>query len=82
MTDFREMGNFRSIKMQLIGVIAGVSVATGLLLGGFFIFSQIQNNHAQLDHYRANLEANVEASLKGETQVAFSRCTRRSRQVS
>ena len=72
MTDFREMGNFRSIKMQLIGVIAGVSVATGLLLGGFFIFSQIQNNHAQLDHYRANLEANVEASLKGETQVAFS----------
>ena len=42
MTDFREMGNFRSIKMQLIGVIAGVSVATGLLLGGFFIFSQIQ----------------------------------------
>ena len=72
MTDFREMGNFRSIKMQLIGVIAGVAVATGLLLGGFFIFSQIQDNHAQLDHYRANLEANVEASLKGETQVAFS----------
>ena len=72
MTDFKEMGNFRSIKMQLIGIIAGVAVATALSIGGFFIFSQIQNNHAQLTHYRENLEANVEASLKGETQVAFS----------
>ena len=72
MTDFREMGNFRSIKVQLIAIIAGVAVATGLLVGGFFIFSQIQDNQAQLDHYRANLEENVEASLKGETQVAFS----------
>ena len=72
MTDFREMGNFRSIKVQLIAIIAGVAVATGLLVGGLFIFSQIQDNRAQLDHYRANLEENVEASLKGETQVAFS----------
>lgn len=72
MTDFKEMGNFRSIKVQLIGIIAGVAVATALSIGGFFIFSQIQNNHAQLVHYRDNLEANVEASLKGETQVAFS----------
>ena len=72
MTDFKDMGNFRSIKMQLIGIIAGVAVATALSIGGFFIFSQIQNNHAQLTHYRENLEANVEASLKGETQVAFS----------
>ncbi|MGM9540232.1 methyl-accepting chemotaxis protein, partial [Anaerovibrio sp.] len=72
MTDFKEMGNFRSIKVLLIGVIAGVAVATALSIGGFFIFSQIQNNHAQLTHYRENLEANVEASLKGETQVAFS----------
>ena len=72
MTDFREMGNFRSIKVQLIAIIAGVAVATGLLVGGFCIFSQIQDNRAQLDHYRANLEENVEASLKGETQVAFS----------
>ena len=72
MTDFKEMGNFRSIKVQLIGIIAGVAVATALSIGGFFIFSQIQANHAQLTHYRENLEANVEASLKGETQVAFS----------
>ncbi|MCI7612455.1 MAG: methyl-accepting chemotaxis protein [Selenomonadaceae bacterium] len=72
MTDLKEMGNFRSIKVQLIGVIAGVAVATGLLIGGFFILSQINNNDAQLDHYRKNLEANVESSLKGETQVAFS----------
>ena len=72
MTDFKEMGNFRSIKVQLIGIIAGVAVATALSIGGFFIFSQIQNNHAQLVHYRDNLEANVEASLKGETQVALS----------
>ena len=72
MTDFKEMGNFRSIKVQLIGIIAGVAVATALSIGGFFIFSQIQNNYAQLTHYRENLEANVEASLKGETQVAFS----------
>ena len=72
MTDFKDMGNFRSIKVQLIGIIAGVAVATALSIGGFFIFSQIQNNHAQLTHYRENLEANVEASLKGETQVAFS----------
>lgn len=72
MTDLKEMGNFRSIKVQLIGVIAGVAVATGLLIGGFFILSQINNNDAQLAHYRKNLEANVESSLKGETQVAFS----------
>ena len=36
MTDFREMGNFRSIKVQLIAIIAGVAVATGLLVGGLF----------------------------------------------
>ena len=66
------LGKIQSIKTKLIAVIAGASVLTALCLGGFFIFSQIQANHQQLDHYRENLEKNVESSLKGETQVAYS----------
>ena len=66
------LGEIQSIKTKLIAVIAGASVVTALCLGGFFIFSQIQANHQQLDHYRESLEKNVESSLKGETQVAYS----------
>ncbi len=66
------LGNVKSIKSKLIGIIAGVSIATALCVGGFFIFSQIEANHAQLNHFRENLEVNVESSLKGETQVAYS----------
>ena len=66
------LGEIQSIKTKLIAVIAGASVVTALCLGGFFIFSQIQANHQQLDHYRETLEKNVESSLKGETQVAYS----------
>ena len=66
------LGEIQSIKTKLIAVIAGASVVTALCLGGCFIFSQIQANHQQLDHYRESLEKNVESSLKGETQVAYS----------
>ena len=66
------LGNVKSIKSKLVAVIAGVSIATALCVGGFFIFSQIEANHAQLNHFRDNLEANVESGLKGETQVAYS----------
>lgn len=66
------LGEIQSIKTKLIAVIAGASVVTALCLGGFFIFSQIQANHQQMDHYRETLEKNVESSLKGETQVAYS----------
>lgn len=66
------LGEIQSIKTKLIAVIAGASVVTALCMGGFFIFSQIQANHQQLDHYRDSLEKNVESSLKGETQVAYS----------
>ena len=65
------LGEIQSIKTKLIAVIAGASVVTALCMGGFFIFSQIQANHQQLDHYRETLEKNVESSLKGETQVAY-----------
>ncbi len=66
------LGNVKSIKSKLIGIIAGVSIATALCVGGFFIFSQIEANHAQLNHFRENLEVNVESNLRGETQVAYS----------
>ena len=66
------LGEIHSIKTKLIAVIAGASVVTALCLGGCFIFSQIQANHQQLDHYRESMEKNVESSLKGETQVAYS----------
>ena len=59
------LGEIQSIKTKLIAVIAGASVVTALCLGGSFIFSQIQANHQQLDHYRESLEKNVESSLKG-----------------
>ena len=66
------LGNVRSIKSKLIAAIAGVSIATALCVGGFFIHSQIEANHAQLAHFRENLEVNIESGLKGETQVAYS----------
>lgn len=66
------LGEMQSIKTRLIAIIAGGAIVTALCLGAFFIISQIQANRAQLVHYRDNLEANVESSLKGETEVAYS----------
>lgn len=66
------VGQFRSIKMMLICIIAGIAMVTALVVGGFFLFAQIENNSRQLEHYRENLEKDVESSLRGETEVAFS----------
>lgn len=72
MAGFKQAGQFRSIKVMLICIIAGISMVTALAVGGFFIFSQIENNDRQLEHYRENLEGDIESSLRGETEVAFS----------
>ena len=61
-----------SIRTKLVAVIAGVSIVTALCLGAFFIFARIQDNAAQVAHYRKTLEHDVSTSLKGETQVAYS----------
>lgn len=63
---------FGSMKSRLICVIVGVSLFSILTLGGFFTYTVIQDNEEQLKNYRRDLENSVEASLKGETEIAVS----------
>ena len=63
---------FNSMKTRLIGVIVGVSVVTMLCIGGFFIYNSVKDNETQLANYRSDLERNVEARLRNETEIAVS----------
>ncbi|MDY3297855.1 cache domain-containing protein, partial [Selenomonas sp.] len=61
-----------SMKTRLIAVISGVSLASTILIGGFFIFETVRENQESIASYRQDLESNVETQLKEETQVAVS----------
>ena len=66
------MFDFSSMKTRLVMVISGVSLASTILIGGFFIFENVRYNEASIASYRQDLESNVETQLKEETQVAVS----------
>ncbi len=66
------MFQLSSMKARLMATISAISLASTLLISGFFIYEDVQSNHAQLQSYRQDLETHVEDSLKGETQVAYS----------
>ena len=63
---------FSSMKTRLICVIVGSSLFSILALGAFFTYNTVTDNENQLKNYRRDLEASVEASLKGETEIAVS----------
>ena len=66
------MFDFSSMKTRLVMMISGVSLASTILIGGFFIFENVRYNEASIASYRQDLESNVETQLKEETQVAVS----------
>ena len=66
------MFDFSSMKTRLVMAISGVSLASTILIGGFFIFENVRYNEASIASYRQDLESNVETQLKEETQVAVS----------
>ncbi len=66
------MFQLSSMKARLIAAISGVALASTILIGGFFIYKEVQSNRAQLASYRQDLSQNIDNSLKGETQVAYS----------
>lgn len=66
------MYEFSTMKGRLMATISGVSVATTLLIGGFFICEQMQANERSLTSYREDLEATTGRQLKEETQIAVS----------
>ena len=66
------MYEFSTMKGRLMATISGVSVATTLLIGGFFICEQMQANERSVSSYREDLEATMGRQLKEETQVAVS----------
>lgn len=61
-----------SMKTRLVLAISGVSLATTVLIGVFFIYENVQDNRESIASYRQDLERNVETQLKEETQVAMS----------
>lgn len=63
---------FSSMKSRLIAIIIGSSLISILFLGSFFTYSTIKDNEEQLKNYRRDLESSIEASLKGETEIAVS----------
>ena len=60
------MFDFSSMKTRLVMVISGVSLASTILIGGFFIFENVRENQESIASYRQDIEANVEAQLKEE----------------
>ncbi|MGN0941648.1 MAG: methyl-accepting chemotaxis protein [Selenomonadaceae bacterium] len=66
------MFELSSMKARLIMAISGVSLASTILIGGFFIYGNVRDNRASIASYRQDLETNVETQLKEETQVAVS----------
>lgn len=66
------MVQLSSMKTRLIAAISGVALASTILIGGIFIYKEVQSNRAQLASYRQDLSQNIDNSLKGETQVAYS----------
>ncbi len=66
------MLGLKSMKTQLVMAISGVSLATTVLIGGFFIYGNVRDNEASIASYRQDLETSVETKLKDETQVAVS----------
>lgn len=63
---------FSSMKSRLIFVIVGTALVSILTLGAFFTYRTVSDNDEQLKNYRRDLEVSVEASLKGETEIAVS----------
>ena len=61
-----------SMKAKLIAAISGVSIATTVLIGGFFLYGNYKESQDTLVNYRADLEQNIEREMKGETQIAYS----------
>ena len=61
-----------SMKAKLIAAISGVSIATTVLIGGFFLYGNYKDSQDTLVNYRADLEQNIEREMKGETQIAYS----------
>lgn len=66
------MPDLSSMKARLTMTISGVSIATTVLIGGFFLYDNYQESKTELVNYRQDLEQNVEKELKGETNVAYS----------
>ena len=61
-----------SMKTKLIAAISGVSIATTVLIGGFFLYGNYRDSQDSLVSYREDLEQNIEREMKGETQIAYS----------
>ena len=61
-----------SMKAKLIAAISGVSIATTILIGGFFLYGNYRDSQDSLVSYRQDLEQNIEREMKGETQIAYS----------
>ncbi|MBR3723551.1 MAG: cache domain-containing protein, partial [Selenomonadaceae bacterium] len=60
------------MKGRLICIIIGVSLLSILSVGVFFTYTTISENEEQLANYRKDLETSIEASLRGETEIAVS----------
>ena len=46
------MFDFSSMKTRLVMAISGVSLASTILIGGFFIFENVRYNEASIASYR------------------------------
>ena len=49
------MFDFSSMKTRLVMMISGVSLASTILIGGFFIFENVRYNEASIASYRQEI---------------------------
>ena len=66
------MFDYHSMKSRMVLTISGVCLASTVLIGGFFVYEDVENNRASLESYRQDLMTSVQNTLKGETEVAVS----------
>ncbi len=59
----------KSIKLQLILVIACVSVFTAVLVSGLFVYNMVDENNRQIENYRESLVENSDRELKVQVEA-------------
>ncbi len=66
------MERLSSMRTQFLMMMIGASLITMVLIGGVFLKSMSDATDAKVEEFRTELESNIEAELKHETEMAIS----------
>ncbi|MBP2630613.1 MAG: chemotaxis protein [Firmicutes bacterium] len=62
----------KSIRTKIIMILNGISILSILLIGSYFVYDLVQENHRQSDDYRTSLEVSTDRGLKTQVETVVS----------